>query len=506
MQRAPAGRDAIVVRRPGRPSPWTRRRLPRSAALLNAIFLVVLTLLAGCALPVRGRGTLIAAPDAHLSVHGDSGGAFDQQVKNAIADVEAFWRRTYPQISSGTPLPPLKGGLWSVDGDAFIRTGKVPPDVAGEACLRRRPSFIVDNAAYCRIDDSIIWDRSPDHLVPVLARSYGPVLTALVFAHEFGHAIQQRTGTARGTHSTIDLESQADCAAGAFMAAALQGQAPHFPLTRADLNRALDGYLLIRDSTPESPDDISHGNGFDRLNALQQGITHGARYCYAPGYFARQHFTERGFVSDADLLSGGNLPLREMLRQNVLAKDLNRFWSKAATAAGKQWQPLRLQVGQAPCSLAALAYCDTKTTVYISSGFARQAYFSISALAIARHTADVQLQEHEPGDFALGAMLSIAWGMAAREQLDGASTSGQSALLAAVCAAGAYAADINLPKLPANDKQHPFVLSPPDMDEASSAVLNLVPLRQAFGARGTDGLQRIENFVRGYNGGLSACS
>jgi hypothetical protein len=43
------------------------------------------------------------------------------------------------------------------------------------------------------------------------------------------------------------------------------------------------------------------------------------------------------------------------------------------------------------------------------------------------------------------------------------------------------------------------------MDEATSAMLDLVPLPQAFGARGTDGLQRVEAFVRGYNNGANSC-
>jgi hypothetical protein len=36
-------------------------------------------------------------------------------------------------------------------------------------------------------------------------------------------------------------------------------------------------------------------------------------------------------------------------------------------------------------------------------------------------------------------------------------------------------------------------------------MLNLVALDKAYGARGTTGLQRVQAFVKGYNGGLSVC-
>jgi hypothetical protein len=43
------------------------------------------------------------------------------------------------------------------------------------------------------------------------------------------------------------------------------------------------------------------------------------------------------------------------------------------------------------------------------------------------------------------------------------------------------------------------------MDEATFAMLNLVGSDQAFGNRGTSGLDRIQQFVKGYAGGLSVC-
>jgi hypothetical protein len=73
-----------------------------------------------------------------------------------------------------------------------------------------------------------------------------------------------------------------------------------------------------------------------------------------------------------------------------------------------------------------------------------------------------------------------------------------------MCYTGAYAKDINLPNDQADDS-HPLVLSPPDLDEATSATVNLVGMDQAFGSRGTSGLGRVQAFVKGYSGGLSVC-
>ena len=79
----------------------------------------------------------------------------------------------------------------------------------------------------------------------------------------------------------------------------------------------------------------------------------------------------------------------------------------------------------------------------------------------------------------------------------------QKGLIAAICYSGAYAHDINLDE---GDATHPYVLSAPDMDEATSATISLVPLGHAFGARDTTALERVQAFVLGYNTGLPGCS
>ncbi|MCW2494758.1 hypothetical protein [Jatrophihabitans sp.] len=491
-----------------------QRRLRRTAALLTAAVATV-AVLQGCTRLVGGTGTQATVAGADLPVAGDSHGAFDTQVKNALSDVLQFWEATYPKLTGGKSFPPLQGKFYSVDGLTVLKSGKAPAAVAGEKCLAKQLDFIVDNAAYCELDDSVIWDRSPQHLLPVLERTYGPAVVALVFAHEIGHALQARLGTVGDQTPTIDAESQADCAAGAFAAYALAGKAPHFRLTGASINAALDGYLLVRDSTPESPEDISHGNGFDRLSALQDGIDKGAAYCYSSGYFASRNFTERGF-SDADRANGGNQTLAQVLDPDDPTKDdqagglefdLNRFWAAAGKSISQTFIPVKFAEADHPkCGAADAAsefgYCPTDNTVYYSQNFAMQAYYSITELVADPHTANITLQGGQPGDFALGELISVGWGMAAQSQFFRASTTTQKALIAAVCYSGAYAANINIAD---TSKAHPFVLSAPDMDEATSSVLDQVGSAAGFGPRNTSGLDRVKAFLTGYTSGLGAC-
>lgn len=487
----------------------------RSIGLL-AIAAAVLLTISGCAQSVTGSATIVPAANANLSVTGDSHDQFDTTVKNAISDVMAFWKLNYPKVSGGHALPPLTGGLYSIDGDQVIANHGLSGPESGNGCLSDDPSAIIDNAFYCEVDDSVVWDRAPDHLVPVLGAKYGPILVAMVFAHEFGHAIQNRLGVLDENLPTIDTESQADCASGAFMGSVLNGLAPHFRITAAQLDEALNGYLLVRDQTPTDAKDISHGNGFDRLSAIDDGIAHGASFCYAKSYFDR-HFTERPFQTDTDngitdATRGGNQAIGAVLSPagtnpaDGLQPNLNAYWTAAAKTVHKSFTPVKYaQAPQPKCGASATSqfgYCPTDNTVYYSSGFADQAYNSLASLNINTNTAEVSVVANQPADYALGTLFVIGWGMAVEHQLFGRSTTDQAGLLSAVCYSGAYSKSINT-DAPANTKA--FVLSAPDLDEATSAMLNLVDLDQAYGARGTTGLQRIQYFVTGYNGGLSAC-
>jgi predicted metalloprotease len=486
-----------------------RNRWARLSRIIGGVVAAVL-LLGGCAGVLSGSGSLANAPNATLPVKGDSGGSFDTSVKNALSDILDFWKTEYPKVSGGKALPPLKGGLYSVDGLKVAQTHTVEGPAREEGCIAKEPAFIVDNGAFCTVDDSIVWDRAPSHLFAQLAQKYGDLMVALIFAHEFGHAISYRLGIFSQDLPTIDTESQADCAAGAWVAWALKGNAAHFrDVTPSTLDDALEGFLDGRDGTPDTPQDISHGNGFDRLSAVADGIDKGATYCFSAGYFDSRSFTERSFRTQAEYEGGDNSPLADILdttSKNPFVSDLNRFWTAAAKTIRKTFTPVKIaeadhpRCGAPPASR--FGYCPDDNTVYFNRAFAQSAYNSLPTVEGDERTGNITLSDNQPGDFALGVLFSIGWGMAVRHQLFNRSLTDEDALISAVCYTGSYAKNVNVdPGTPGRD----ITLSPADLDEATSSMLDQVGRDEAFGSRGSTGLDRIQAFVKGYRGGLSVC-
>lgn len=465
-------------------------------------------LLTGCiAAPITVPGhSKSAVPNATSRVINDGGTPFDQLVKNAIADVQAFWRQSYPAVSGGQPYQDLSGGVYSVNGSDLT------PATRRNACLAQQPDGAENNAFYCQLDDSVVYDRNTQHLIAQLGQKYGPFIVVAVIAHEWGHAIQQRLGVFGGSQQppTIATETQADCAAGAFIGAAQRGQAPHFPITQPEVERTLLGYLQVRDPPPVSASQISHGNGFDRLTAMAEGIRSGAEHCFDPAFLQRS-FTERPFTSDTDYLQHGNLPFDQVVAEQPTSPDqttlqltLNTFWTEAASAIGKDWPDVRaVSAGRPPCASSdkiKLEYCPSQNELFYDTGFAHRAYDSLPSLDIDSRTGQVRLLDNAPADYALGTLFVYGWAMAVRAKLFGRSVDDNAALLAASCYSGAFTASIN-----SADPTSNFQLSPPDMDEATAAVIQLVPQDEAFGARGSTALDRIEAFTHGYFRGLRGC-
>lgn len=482
-----------------------RRGLLRWVRHGGALAVVAALVLSGCVSTIAGHGQQASAPvapdvpAARFPIKGDGRTSFDQSVRNSLFDIEEFWAQAYPSVSGGAKLRPLSGGVWS------IITGH--PD-RKEECMARLATAANNNAFYCRLDDAFVYDRTG--LVNVLARQLGRDFVPLVFAHEFGHLIQERLGIDR---ASILLESQADCASGAFMAAEA-GASPiklktrHFAVNPTNLDAVAVGMILLRDYTPHSAQDQgTHGNGFDRLSAFSDGFTNGVKFCYSPDW-ARRLVTERSYGSTTDELQGGNETLAQVLNPGTAAQgggglqpDLNRFWVAAFTRLNKTFTPVQVkEADHPPCSrdpVVRFAYCASDNTVYYQRALAASVYNSVPVLAQAS-SGQVTVRPNSPGDFALGALFAYGWGMAVRSQLK-LSIDGTAALIGASCYVGAYASDIN------NPNKTGFSLSPQDMDEASITVLKNAALPSTFGARNTSGFERIASFKKGYLGTLTAC-
>jgi predicted metalloprotease len=486
-----------------------RRTTARCSPVFTALAVCCLLVLAGCSTVTKGTGSPQReqlAPNvaaSSLPIKDDAHTAFDQLVRNSLTDVQQFWTAAYPSLSGGAALRPLAGGIYSVE------TNK--PDEAN-ACMKAQPTAANNNAFYCRLDDSFAYDRVG--LVKIIADKLGQNFVPLVFAHEFGHLIQNRLG--KSDHASIYLESQADCASGAFMAAeagigTVKLKNIHFGLSPTNLDALMLGMILLRDYSPHSASDTgTHGDGFDRISAFSDGFSNGVKYCYSDAWYTRK-FTERAYATDADYRSGGNETLAQVINPAPAAStggggglqpSLNAFWSRAFKTINKTFKPVSIkQASNPPCGPkgAEFNYCPSDNTVYFSTDFANAAYYSVPVLVQDPATKIVSIKQNSAADYALGAMFAYGWGLAVRSQL-GLSTSTAAGLLGASCYVGAYSKTINLA-----DAKATFTLSPPDMDEATVAVLRIVGQNDALGDRNTTGFQRISAFKKGYFGSLTGC-
>ncbi len=66
----------------------------------------------------------------------------------------------------------------------------------------------------------MVYDDGEDGVLARLAEQFGPSIMGVVLAHEYGHAIQARSGALPATCRHDHTEQQADCFAGAWTAQA----------------------------------------------------------------------------------------------------------------------------------------------------------------------------------------------------------------------------------------------------------------------------------------------
>ena len=182
------------------------------------------------------------------------------------------------------------------------------------------------NAFYCPEGDFVAWDAQG--LIPKLERDFGNFAAALVIAHEWGHAIQERTGTS--SDATIPLELQADCFAGAWAKHATTTNNDAFNVKPGDVEQALSGYLYFSDPVGTNPGEQgAHGSAFDRIDAFSDGYSHGVKRC--KNYETNPPtVTETPFTSSGDLANQGNLPFAELV--STVRTSLDSYWKSVLDA------------------------------------------------------------------------------------------------------------------------------------------------------------------------------
>ncbi|MVU78891.1 metallopeptidase [Nocardia sp. ET3-3] len=259
----------------------------RRLAVALGVFTVAVALLTGCTRIVHGHAVSIyddpfkvaglpttsgpngpraGAPDAPLTAQDSDGGPIDHLVLNALDDIQTYWQGEFPAEFGGTFAPVNKFISWNA---------KTPRSQSGQFC--GESSYRLVNAAYCRLDGSVGWDRGV--LLPAVADEFGKMSVVMVLAHEYGHAIQEMAKIVSRRTPTIVKEQQADCFAGAFIRNVAEGKAEHFTINTSDgLNQVLAATVAFRDADPDDPQSV-HGSAFQRVTAVQIGFTDGPKGC-----------------------------------------------------------------------------------------------------------------------------------------------------------------------------------------------------------------------------------
>jgi predicted metalloprotease len=478
------------------------RRTARSTAVVLAAFLI---LTAACS----GGGS-----DDSLSVNGDQGfqvddnlddqiddpiapdtglgsgkaPSSDEVVQAALTDVDDFWSREYKGLY-GDDYEPVSGGYWP-----YGPKSDQPP------CGDPAPAYddIAENAFYCPDADLVAWDNV--NLVPGLYKEYGGFTLGIVFAHEFGHAIQTRAGV---EGDTIMTELQADCFAGAWTSDVADGNSKYFELQLADLDKAVAGFLDLRDGVGTGAEDPqAHGTGFDRIGAFSEGFEQGLDRCkdYPDLYDAGELLVvEVPFTDPDDFERGGNLPLDEAV--SLAFDDLQQFWGVVFGELGKTWTPVTAVTPVDPDADEVTCGDDT----YSGDVLVNASFYCVPDDTIYLDAVNLVPALYDVGDYAVATELARQFAYAAQVRLDNLDNT-LATNLQADCYAGVYAYSgfsVN------RGEDQKLVLSPGDLDEAVIAFLLTSDSSSEADNDGNPSVgtafQRFDAYRTGFLNGIGTC-
>ena len=225
--------------------------------------------------------------------------AYQRSVTDAVAGIQSYWKQEFPDLYGDryVPVPP----------EHVIAAG---PKVALPRCQGQKLTYqdAKGNAFYCYGDNFVAYDDV--QLLPELYQNFGAFSVALVLAHEWGHAIQDRAGNAGSRPSTRSSRPTASPVDGR------RAQSDGDGLVRAapgDLESSLAALLQFRDVPGTAADDPSaHGSAFDRVNAFQEGFESGPERC-AEYFDSPPVVVELPFGSEQEQTSGGNVAAADVI-------------------------------------------------------------------------------------------------------------------------------------------------------------------------------------------------
>jgi len=437
----------------------------------------VVLLLAACGGPkpqVSGVAQKTGSPPdtSNIEIHGDKSADVNKLAMEAIADLQEYWGKEFPELY-GKDYEPVKGGFYAV----IPSSGDFPP-------CAQDASEISGNAFYCSTKDVVAWDA--EGLLPELKEKYGDFVIPVVLAHEWGHAVQGRSNfTAR----TVTKELQADCFAGAWSKHAKEDGV--FKVTAADLDTALAGILDLRDTPGTSNiDPNAHGSGFDRVSAFQDGFDGGPGKC--KDYRDDEPMVlELPFNDAQDEAQGGDAPYDSIV--NGVPYDLEDYFTHLypELTDGKQWPPVH---GLEPYDPNHPPTCGGQS----AEGFAL--FYCVPDDYVGWDNVDAMPEVYKQGgDYAVATLLATQYGLAALTRLNDQSDE-KTSTLRGDCFAGGYTASVILYNRPDTSTFH---ISPGDLDEGIKALL--VFRGDGDVERQGAGWARIKAFRSGVIDGAESC-
>jgi predicted metalloprotease len=379
---------------------------------------------------------------------------YRQTISAAITELQGYWRTEYPRLYGTSYVPVPRNRVVAARPGVKLPSCQGQPTVYAD--VRDRAAF------YCAGSNFIAYDDV--QLMPGLARTFGTFTLALVLAHEWGHAIQDRAGTI-GSHGVF-VELQADCFAGGFLRhVAETGGA--LTLEPGDLEATLGAMLALRDAPGQSPDDPSaHGSAFDRVSAFQDGFESGPAQC-ATYFSSPPLLVELPFSSREEAESGGEIPANQIVA--VAADLLNDFYSQVEP----NYEPLTSN------DIGALDSSKASTIPECGGGKLTRAqvqnrvFYCIPDGYVAYDQPFLQEIYDEIGDFGVASLLAnpFATYVQTIQGIPGVEDNELAAVFQADCYTGGWSAALFRGVLPGGS------LSPGDLDEFIEAFLAYSRLR-----------------------------